>query len=851
MHRCMIGRSGSLGGVCGRSDVMRCGRRGALRLLAALLACRLAAGSGGCPCYNGTETERLYGLELEPECRCQGRELSQVPGELPSYMRRLIISYASIEVLKNTSLRPYETTLRDLTLINVKNFREIEPKAFYNLSQLLSIYIYQAPSLTSIAPAVFDVELPRFKTLRIVHTGLRSVPDLTKLRTDSIMHMIDLENNQIKKIPSKTFNVNVEQLLLNYNIIEEIQAYAFFGSRIGMLSLKGNQVLRVIHMDAFVGLHSLRELDLSKTSITFFPVHGLNDLDILRIENTYSLKEFPSVFHFKSIREAWLTYPYHCCAFQFPLAHDPDEFRRHQEFVASMEKECSTLTTATSETREARSAFSQWETDLWNSSHGSDWGGLGSGRYVPAQEPGEMFHQQGVTLGPGKVHAMCGNLSKNYRDVACRPAPDAFNPCEDLMGNWSLRVAVWLVSVAAVLGNLAVLLVLLSSRFRVTVPKFLMCNLAFADLCIGLYLALLAGVDARSVGTYFNHAIDWQNGPGCEVAGFLTVFASELSVFTLMVITSERWYTITYAIHLNKRLKLSSAGKIMTAGWVYSLTMASLPIFGVSGYYKTSICLPLDISDSTDLAYIVVLLSFNGLAFLVICACYTRMYCSIKGGQDAVAALARSDMTVAKRMALLVFTDFACWAPIAFFGLTALAGRPLIDVSHTKILLVFFYPLNSCANPYLYALLTQQYRRDLFVLLSRYGLCSRRAARYKGAAAPAATGCAGRMAAACAGAGGGGGCGPPGPHQGHAAADSHRGSLLTSVTSVDSGQAAARAGSLTAVPEAGPAAGPQPPPPPAARRQSTVELFSLDNSLVGAEEEAASPPAPARLTTFL
>jgi len=132
--------------------------------------------------------------------------------------------------------------------------------------------------------------------------------------------------------------------------------------------------------------------------------------------------------------------------------------------------------------------------------------------------------------------------------------------------------------------------------------------------------------------------------------------------------------------------------------------------------------------EPADLAYLVTLLTFNGLDFWIICACYAPMYCSIKGRQDAVEALARSDMTVAKRMALLVFTEFACCAPIAFFGLTALAGHTLIDVLHTKILLVF-YPLNSCANPYLYALLTQQYRRDLFIMLSRYGLCSERAAR--------------------------------------------------------------------------------------------------------------------------
>lgn len=77
------------------------------------------------------------------------------------------------------------------------------------------------------------------------------------------------------------------------------------------------------------------------------------------------------------------------------------------------------------------------------------------------------------------------------------------------------------------------------------------------------------------------------SGPGCKVAGFLTVFASELSIFTLTVITSERWYAITYAIHLNKRLKLSMAMKIMVVGWAYSVTMAALPLLGISNYSKT------------------------------------------------------------------------------------------------------------------------------------------------------------------------------------------------------------------------------------------------------------------------
>lgn len=126
-----------------------------------------------------------------------------------------------------------------------------------------------------------------------------------------------------------------------------------------------------------------------------------------------------------------------------------------------------------------------------------------------------------------------------------------------------------------------------------------------------------------------------------------------------------------------------------------------------------SICLPMEARDWVDVSYLVSLVLTNGIAFLVIVVCYGLIYYSL--GKET----RHSEMKIAKRMALLVFTNFVCWAPIAFFASTALAGYPLIDVAKSKILLVFFYPLNSCANPYLYAIMTAQYRRDLFQLLSK------------------------------------------------------------------------------------------------------------------------------------
>ncbi len=326
----------------------------------------------------------------------------------------------------------------------------------------------------------------------------------------------------------------------------------------------------------------------------------------------------------------------------------------------------------------------------------------------------------------GKTHK-CGKITP-IRDIKCLPHPDAFSPCEDVMGYMWLRIVVWFVVVTAIFGNLLVLVVTLVSKYKVTVPKFLMCNLCTADFFLGLYLLMLASFDLYSSGIYFNYAFHWQYGPGCQIAGFMSTFSSSLSIYTLTVITIERWYAISHAIHITKRMRLKQASYIMTFGWVLSLFLATLPLFGVSSYGKTSICLPMDTTDYIDLIYILSLLLINLVCFMVICGCYIDMYRQVHGEQTAAG---RNDANIAKRMAILVFTDFACFFPLAFFGLTAAAGKPLITVTDSKILLVFFFPLNACCNPFLYAIITKQFKKDLFSMLSQCGLCQKHDTRFR------------------------------------------------------------------------------------------------------------------------
>ncbi len=40
----------------------------------------------------------------------------------------------------------------------------------------------------------------------------------------------------------------------------------------------------------------------------------------------------------------------------------------------------------------------------------------------------------------------------------CRPLPDEFSSCKDLMSNYVLRVAIWVLGVVALLGNTLVII---------------------------------------------------------------------------------------------------------------------------------------------------------------------------------------------------------------------------------------------------------------------------------------------------------------------------------------------------------------------------------------------------------
>lgn len=698
-----------------------------------------------CCCWEVTNQNEL-------ECRCEGEALTRVPQTLQLPLQRLTIASAGMPRLRSVGLKVYGATLLDVAFINCLKLEAIQDSAFSNLTVLRTIYISHAPKLTFLSKDVFEGISDTIEIIRIINSGLTSVPDFGHLPPNNILQMIDLDNNQITRIDSKSIKVKTAQFVLSNNDITFIDDSAFMDSKVAKLSLRDNRKLNDLHPNAFYGITDITELDLSSTSLVSLPSAGLQTVEVLNIINTHTLKTIPSIYNFQNLQRAHLTHSFHCCAFQFPSRHDPQRHAQRMQEIEKWRQQCNSgrdvrqkqLITESNDLSEKGTPdgdFGRWERNapnrpedlILNDNTDDPLSEETPNSYNFLTDNIGVFHEE-ITLNPedDQLAEYCGNFTFKKPNIECYPMPNALNPCEDVMGYQWLRIAVWIVVALAVVGNVAVLTVILFIKSEnASVPRFLMCHLAFADLCLGLYLLLIASIDAHSMGEYFNYAFDWQYGLGCKVAGFLTVFASHLSVFTLTVITVERWFTITHAMYLNKRIKLRQAAGIMLSGWIYSIFMSSLPLFGISNYSSTSICLPMEKRDIYDSVYLILILGCNFMAFTIIAICYAQIYISLGHETRHARDNIPGEISIAKKMTLLVFTNFTCWAPIAFFGLTALAGYPLINVTKSKILLVFFYPLNSCADPYLYAILTSQYRQDFITLLSKLGICSQTLLKYK------------------------------------------------------------------------------------------------------------------------
>ncbi|CAL1530162.1 unnamed protein product, partial [Lymnaea stagnalis] len=295
----------------------------------------------------------------------------------------------------------------------------------------------------------------------------------------------------------------------------------------------------------------------------------------------------------------------------------------------------------------------------------------------------------------------------------CLPEPDEFSSCGHLMANYVLRISIWLLGLVAFFGNMLVIVWRARDMRGRKVHSILITNLAVGDLLMGVYLIIVAVVDAYYRDVYMAHDETWRQSALCQLAGFISTFSSELSVFTLSVITIDRLICIILPLRMT-RLSVKNASCTMLFVWVLVffisvVPLMEIPYFKVSNFYgRSGVCLALHITPERPPGWqfsVAVFLVLNLISFLVIALSYIWMFLVARETRSAGTIETKSDAAMARRMTLIVMTDFACWIPIILLGFVSLAGGHASNDVYAWVA-VFVLPLNSAVNPVLYTLST-------------------------------------------------------------------------------------------------------------------------------------------------
>ena len=427
---------------------------------------------------------------------------------------------------------------------------------------------------------------------------------------------LNLKMNSISDISANSF-VSLKNLLfldLSFNEIVRLVKGTFNGLvKLKVLILTGNRNLRELQSGVFDGLESLPLLKLQSLSIGYLQVdtfHGLQSLTHLNIShnNIHGI--------------------------------DASAFRGLNNLEV----------------------LDMSDNDILDFSPGI-FGGLSS--MLSLRTDSYMF---------------CCIRPESVSQANCFPQQDAFSSCEDLMRNDLLRSFLWIFGILSFIGNGFVLSWRLYTRksSRDSTNRFLVSNLACSDILMGIYLLSIASVDMLYRGKYIWNERQWRNSVFCQILGLLATVSCQGSVFILSLLSIDRFICICFPFSKYKLNQKSCKVSVFFL-WMLAFTLALIPIFLFDGgfYSETGICLALPLmprSRMTGIDYsLAVFVYVNLFALMLIGISYITIYIhASRSGRSFGQKTRSTEIALAKKLSLVILTDFACWFPVIMMGMLSL-----------------------------------------------------------------------------------------------------------------------------------------------------------------------------------
>nr|XP_028574562.1 G-protein coupled receptor 62 [Podarcis muralis]XP_028574563.1 G-protein coupled receptor 62 [Podarcis muralis] len=301
-----------------------------------------------------------------------------------------------------------------------------------------------------------------------------------------------------------------------------------------------------------------------------------------------------------------------------------------------------------------------------------------------------------------------------------------------------------MLSVIALVANTAVMVVILKTPL---LRKFIfVCHLCLVDLLSAIFVMPLGII---SGSTCFNRVL--YSIAECQTLIFLNVCFISASIFTISVISIERYYYIVHPMRYEVKMTTGLAVTVVAFIWVKSILVAALALVGwpqVDGASSASKCTVYWSPGAHKKIFVII---FSTLCFivptLIIFAVYGSIYkvARIASLQHApvpswtATPRPRSDsihsqVTIittrnapprlsperlfggnkaALTLVLIVGQFLCCWLPFFSFHLHCSINSVLTIPSYGEIIVTWLAYSSFAINPFFYGLLNRQIREEL------------------------------------------------------------------------------------------------------------------------------------------
>ncbi|XP_034564100.1 somatostatin receptor type 2-like [Notolabrus celidotus] len=265
-------------------------------------------------------------------------------------------------------------------------------------------------------------------------------------------------------------------------------------------------------------------------------------------------------------------------------------------------------------------------------------------------------------------------------------------------------------------GNTLVIYVILRYAKMKTVTNIYILNLAVADVLCMMSLPFIA-LQLALVRWPFGEVL-------CRIIMTVDSLNQFTSIFSLMVMSIDRYLAVVHPIKSTKWRKPLIAKLISLTVWGVSL-LVILPTMIFSGLDKVPVCgilwpEPQDVYYKAFIFYTFLVGFF--LPLTVICLCYLLIIVKVKSSGLRVGSTKRkhSERKVTRMVSIVVVVFVLCWLPFYLFNVTSVTSS--IDatsaVKSTFDFVVVLGYTNSCANPILYAFLSDNFKKSFQNVLS-------------------------------------------------------------------------------------------------------------------------------------